>query len=353
MKKLLFFSVVFACTLSACAARQIEPAQPPQKTVRECVDQISDAAIAIWGDACEPVVSDDGVTILAWTHDLSAEVSKVRAGMYEAEWDEMAQAFSEVSTSMHKVFAENGHGELTSTIKIVDPDDHDVVYFAVRDGRVVYDAPHSIDVLGWGNVIPDQSLSAFADAFPDCEVKLRFIDGREEIAVISKFNPAEKPDDWDSICDRLISSLDEYTKDRVASAQIETLDGTILANAYRGRIMYSAFVDPQDRPVTIEMVLANATQGERNAYEAAVSYLEVMPFSHDGLVSQLEFEKYTHKEAVFGADNCGADWYYQAERMAKSYLKSFSFSRQSLIDQLMFEGFTEAEASYGATRTGY
>lgn len=95
------------------------------------------------------------------------------------------------------------------------------------------------------------------------------------------------------------------------------------------------------------------TLGEENALEKALSYLDVLPFSYEGLIEQLEFEGYTHSEAVYGAANCGADWYEQAYRKAQSYLDVLAFSRSGLIEQLEFEGFTTSEAEYAADMVGY
>ncbi len=84
----------------------------------------------------------------------------------------------------------------------------------------------------------------------------------------------------------------------------------------------------------------------------ALSYLKTMPFSYTGLIKQLEYEKYSHEEAVYAADNCGADWNEQAVKQAKSYLSFMSFSRGGLIDQLIYEGFTPEQATYGADKMG-
>jgi len=78
-----------------------------------------------------------------------------------------------------------------------------------------------------------------------------------------------------------------------------------------------------------------------------------MPFSREGLIEQLEFEQYSHEDAVYAADHCGADWYEQAAKSAKSYLDIMSFSRDGLIDQLEFEGYTHDQAVYGAQANGY
>ena len=78
-----------------------------------------------------------------------------------------------------------------------------------------------------------------------------------------------------------------------------------------------------------------------------------MAFSYAGLVEQLEYEGYTHDEAIYGVDHCGADWFEQAAKSAKEYLSYMSFSRSGLIEQLKFEGFTQDQAEYGVEQNGY
>lgn len=95
------------------------------------------------------------------------------------------------------------------------------------------------------------------------------------------------------------------------------------------------------------------TIGQRNALKKAKNYLDVMAFSYSGMIKQLEYEGYSNAEAVYGADNCGADWNEQAAKKAESYLDVMSFSRSGLIEQLTYEGFTQAQAEYGATAVGY
>lgn len=93
--------------------------------------------------------------------------------------------------------------------------------------------------------------------------------------------------------------------------------------------------------------------GKKNALRNAKLYIQYMPFSYKDLVKQLEYEGYLHEEAIYGADNCGADWYEQAAKAAKQYLTYSSFSKQGLIEQLEFEGYTHEQAVYGVEHNGY
>lgn len=95
------------------------------------------------------------------------------------------------------------------------------------------------------------------------------------------------------------------------------------------------------------------TLGMQNALEKAHSYLKYSAFSYTGLIEQLEYSKYTHDEAVYAADNCGADWYEQAVLKGESYLKYSSFSRDGLIEQLEYSGFTHDQAVYAVNELGY
>lgn len=98
---------------------------------------------------------------------------------------------------------------------------------------------------------------------------------------------------------------------------------------------------------------SSATVGEENALRAAKDYLEFASFSYDGLIAQLEYEKYSNEEAVYAADHCGADWMEQAAKAAESYLELTAFSRDGLIEQLEFDGFTHEQAIYGVEQNGY
>lgn len=92
---------------------------------------------------------------------------------------------------------------------------------------------------------------------------------------------------------------------------------------------------------------------KEQALKSAESYLDFTAFSYTGLIKQLEHEKYTTEQATYGADNCGADWDEQAVKSAKSYMDYSSFSRDELISQLEHEGFTHEQAVHGVEENGY
>ena len=50
--------------------------------------------------------------------------------------------------------------------------------------------------------------------------------------------------------------------------------------------------------------------------------------------------------------NLNVDWNEQAVAKAREYLNIMQYSRQDMINQLEFEGFTEAQAAYAADAFG-
>lgn len=116
----------------------------------------------------------------------------------------------------------------------------------------------------------------------------------------------------------------------------------------RARVCTVCGAELETEEFTIEV-----TMSQKNALQAAASYLSWAGFSYSRLVEQLEFEGFSHEDAIFAADHCGADWNEQAAVSAESYMSWASFSRERLIEQLMFEGFTREQAEYGAKAVGY
>jgi len=96
-----------------------------------------------------------------------------------------------------------------------------------------------------------------------------------------------------------------------------------------------------------------STIGQREALEAAKSYLSFGSFSRAGLIRQLTSrygEGFSRADAVWGVNHAHANWYREAVQAARSYLSTGSFSRAALIHQLESpygDQFTHAQAVYG------
>jgi outer membrane biosynthesis protein TonB len=110
--------------------------------------------------------------------------------------------------------------------------------------------------------------------------------------------------------------------------------------------------NPKPTPTPTPTPVQSETVSQKNAVKKAKSYLGYTAFSHDGLVAQLEYDQFSHADAVYGADNYGANWNEQAAKKAKAYMEYSAFSRGSLIAQLEYDKFTQAQAEYGANAVG-
>lgn len=141
----------------------------------------------------------------------------------------------------------------------------------------------------------------------------------------------------------LIFELSNQESDYIASNKTEIKDTTT-------KKAESTTRKPTTTKATEPTYSSGSTAGQRNALRSAKLYLSSMPFSHDGLIKQLEYEGYSSTDAKFAADNCGADWYAQAVKCAENYLKTMPFSRDDLIYQLEYEGYTHDQAVYGVNK---
>lgn len=118
---------------------------------------------------------------------------------------------------------------------------------------------------------------------------------------------------------------------------------------------YVADTPPEEIQEPIETTIPNEnissapsiTLNELNAVKEAVDYLQYSPFSRQGLIEQLMYSGFSYNDAVYGVDNCEANWKLEAIEAAESYLKFSSFSKEGLIDQLKYDGFTDEESVYG------
>ena len=89
------------------------------------------------------------------------------------------------------------------------------------------------------------------------------------------------------------------------------------------------------------------------AEEAVKNYLQYFPMSRQGLIDQLsQVDGYSVEEATAGVDASGANWNEQAVRQAKGHLEAMSYTFDELVDQLEYEKFTHEEAVYGAEHSG-
>ena len=91
----------------------------------------------------------------------------------------------------------------------------------------------------------------------------------------------------------------------------------------------------------------------QNALNEAAAYLNSSDhFSRAGMIRKLKASGYSEEEAVYAADNCGANWMEQARLQAAFYLRYQNMSHDELVGLLLEQGFTQEEAEYGFDQNG-
>jgi len=107
----------------------------------------------------------------------------------------------------------------------------------------------------------------------------------------------------------------------------------------------------------VEMASENVDWNEM-AFKRAESILDTSVMSEKSLIRQLESDSvgFTHEQAVYGAEMAGKeiDWNQMAVEKAASYLRVVSVTRSELIEHLESdsEGFTHEQAVYAADNCG-
>lgn len=91
------------------------------------------------------------------------------------------------------------------------------------------------------------------------------------------------------------------------------------------------------------------------AAKAAEKYLSFEPYSYNKLLEILtSIEKFTYDQAIYGINKCKIDWNYQAKRRIEQYIYSNKTSSyDELIQLLENEGYTHEQAVYGVEHNGY
>lgn len=110
--------------------------------------------------------------------------------------------------------------------------------------------------------------------------------------------------------------------------------------------------------ITIPLVGCSAnTPGDiltdRDPVVEAQRWVERGGYSRQWIINNLLNAGFTYEEAIYGVDNCGADWNEQAVRKAIEVLSELPRSRQHLINWLIQpELFTSDQAVYAADHCG-
>ena len=185
---------------------------------------------------------------------------------------------------------------------------------------------------------------------------------REQIAAILYRFAGKTGNDTTYTADAYNTFADKNSVSDYAAESVKWATSNKIINGDAGKIkpkntatraeIAQMMINSKDVLANTAIIVQPPTVSQQNALRRAKEYLEVAPFSYTGLIKQLEYEKFSHEDAVYAADNCGANWEEQAKRAAINYLEVSAFSYNGLVKQLEYSGYTKSEAEYGADHCG-
>lgn len=290
--------------------------------------------------------------------DFSLEDVSVYQSNVDYEW----YIYATLSIDINNLDDEEKHWldkdatELLDSDKIFRPD----IYLTSEANSIDFDSmqTYGYSDIGEHRVYFFSMLNTYKNNFDDCEttavINIKQDGTYEATNRDGEKYEKQKENKYTYNVNKNIKDISEMPED-VKTAFIEKLDGTPPKS---NSSTSTSEKEPEETQSTTpdKSQVQNTptlTTGQRNALNAAKTYLDTMAFSHSGLIEQLQYEGYSVEDATYAADNCGADWNEQAAKSAQTYLDTMSFSRDGLIEQLVYEGFSAEQAEYGATAVGY
>ena len=102
--------------------------------------------------------------------------------------------------------------------------------------------------------------------------------------------------------------------------------------------------------LTEEPFEAQSTSSSEEIIEYVQFYIDMMPFSYQGLITQLTFDNISEADAIAAIEQCTIDWKEQAVLSGKLMLEFSNYSEDDIAYSLSLEGFTEEEVQYAVAK---
>lgn len=138
---------------------------------------------------------------------------------------------------------------------------------------------------------------------------------------------------------------------RMAQDAIANADTVLSYYSLEGHLLNRGFTEDQ-AAYGASQALGYSGNNNGDALQDAKDYVAQYPISYSGVIHSLENDGYTHDEAVYAADNCGADWEAEAIEDAQELTKYQTYTREELMAQLTYEGFTNDQAAIACNTIG-
>lgn len=328
MKKftILLIALCLALPLSVCTASAREGNHGTMD--KESSGNMSlDAVI----DSYQESTSDNWDAALKIINQYNQQAAEALA-IYEknARWLRHGLASAVAANSQLTWGRQSHYLELGNQIHAAVKNGLDASYSAAMESVVYFTgAGSTVEALNGDDPLAAELMNLLVDGYSASIDQAGQLNTNLRMAMLSAFKDEKlSEEDFESI----IAILDQVQE--LVSSQVNTSADVAASEA------------------TSETNAESFTRGNKSAFNAALRHLDLSAFSYDGLIAQLESESFTHSEAVFAVENCGADWNEQALLRAKECLNLVAISYSGMVKQLQSEKFTYTQAIYGADNCG-
>lgn len=218
------------------------PLQESKLTLEQCVAQLDAWAKQSGNFSASVNDSRTEVFFIGQIDGLAAEVQRALDGDADCinAWDEMCPSLVLMTSNAKKFLIDNGHELVSATLYVINDAAPDNALFAASDGAILYNVLEGVEAAP-SRSVPAEELSAFFAVCEYTDIFSQQTSKKAEIHIVTEYSADDAPEDWSGICASLVAALDAYANGNLVSAQIETQDGTILANAFRGALIYDKF----------------------------------------------------------------------------------------------------------------
>ena len=273
MKKRLFaLPLLAALLLTACgsapeisAPESSDEAKDPSASVEECIEFLEKSAKQTFSDDFEVVRDGETVELVAWNEAVTKELPSALAKKqsYVDAWNEMTEAFTELSANIQDMFQRHGHDEIIARVNIVESSENRATIFAAQNGKLVYDVVNHIDTLGVNKARAEAIAANFDGLIDGATVSATGTYKSVEVHLATDFSAEAKPEGWEQIQQTVIDRIDgiNIVEGTTLYVMLEAAGGDILSTLTNGSISYDVYEKAEESAAAAAQNVASASSG--------------------------------------------------------------------------------------------
>ena len=129
-------------------------------------------------------------------------------------------------------------------------------------------------------------------------------------------------------------------------------NSVIIQQQNDGKDITAPLVCPENEEYINNVENKPQSDNQTLALNYALQYSKYSGLSYNAIVNQLKNDGFSDEDAIYAADNCGADWNNNAIKLAQRFVEYEPYSKLVLLETLQAEGFSLEQAKYGVDNSG-